>query len=244
MDIDGLGIEIVKILIDYQLVKDVADLYTLTRENLLVINEEMTRRRRLKKPPKQPAKLNSKKEPEKRPDKLLKAISDSKNQPLSRLIIGLGIRGVGEVMANDLSRNFKDLDRLDKARVDDLMQIDGLGPNIAESIVDWFSLPFNKQVLQKLKAAGVFPKGEEKNEKKAGALTGMTFVVTGTLPTLSRDGVKEFIESNGGKVIDSVSKNTSYLVLGEKPGSKLDKAKSLGVKVIDELELKNLVAVR
>jgi len=240
MDIEGLGIEIVKILIDYQLVKDVADLYTLTRENLLVINEEMTRRRRLKKPPKQPTKLNSKKEPEKRPDKLLKAISDSKNQPLSRLIIGLGIRGVGEVMANDLSRNFEDLDKLDKAKVDDLIKIDGLGPNIAESIVDWFSLSLNKQVLKKLKTVGVWPKGEEKSQNKEGALTGLTFVVTGTLPTLTRDGVKEFIESNGGKVIDSVSKKTSYLVLGENPGSKVEKARSLGVKILNEVELRKL----
>ena len=144
-------------------------------------------------------------------------------------------------MAKDLSQNFPDLSEFARAKVDDLMRIEGIGPNIAESIVDWFSLPFNKQVLQKLKAAGVFPKGEEKSEKKEGALNGMTFVVTGTLPTLSRDGVKEFIESNGGKVIDSVSKNTSYLVLGEKPGSKLDKAKSLGVQVIDELGLKNLI---
>lgn len=243
MDIEGLGIELVKILIDYELVKDVADLYTLTRQNLLVINEELTRRRRLKKPPKQPAKLNPKKEPEKRPDKLLKAISDSKNQPLSRLIIGLGIRGVGEVMANDLSRNFENLDKLDKAKVDDLMKIDGVGPNIAESIVDWFSLPLNKQVLKKLKSAGIWPIGGQSSisSNQSDKLANLTFVITGTLPTFSRDDVKAFIESHGGKITDSISKKTSYLVLGETPGSKFEKAKSLNVKIINQAQLQELV---
>ena len=243
MDIEGLGIEIVKILIDYKLVKDVADLYMLTREDLLVINEEMTRRRRLKKPPKQPTKLNLKKEPEKRPDKLLKAITDSKSQPLSRLIIGLGIRGVGEVMANDLSRNFEDLDTLAKARVDDLMKIEGLGPNIAESIADWFLLSFNQQVLKKLKSSGVWPTGGKSltSSNQSDKLTDLTFVITGTLPTFSRDDAKSFIESHGGKVTDSVSKKTSYLVLGEAPGSKFEKAKSLGVNIISEEELIKLV---
>lgn len=118
--------------------------------------------------------------------------------------------------------------------------MDGLGPNIAESIVDWFSQNANQKLLKKLKTAGVWPEMKKDEKKKEGAFTGQTFVVTGTLPTLSRDGVKEFIESNGGKVTDSVSKKTSYLVLGEAPGSKLDKAKSLGVKVIDEAELRKL----
>jgi DNA ligase (NAD+) len=240
MDIEGLGIELVKILIDLELIKDVADLYTLTKDDLGKINEELTRRRREKKPPKNPAKATTRKEPEKRPEKLLAAITASKNQSLAKLIIGLGIHGVGEIMANDLSRKFTDLDVLAKAKTEDLMQIEGVGPSIAESIVDWFSIPFNRQVLKKLKDAGVWPTGDGKTEKKEGGLTGLTFVVTGTLPTLTRDGVKELIESNGGKVLDSVSKNTSYLVLGEKPGSKFEKAKSLGVKIIDEGDLKKL----
>jgi DNA ligase (NAD+) len=241
MEIEGLGIEIVKILIDSGLVKDVADLFTLTKENLAVINEELTRRRREKKPPKNPAKLTARKEPEKRPEKLLAAISTSKKQSLAKLIIGLGIHGVGEVMANDLSRKFADLDALAKAEIDDLIQIEGIGPSIAESIVDWFSIPLNRQVLKKLKIAGVWPSGKEKAEKKEGVLTGLTFVVTGTLVDFTRDGVKEFIESNGGKVTDSVSKNTSYLVLGENPGSKLEKAKVLSVKIIDEGQLRKLI---
>jgi DNA ligase (NAD+) len=106
--------------------------------------------------------------------------------------------------------------------------------------VDWFAQPVNQKVLKKLRAAGVDPKMKKDEKKQEGALSGFTFVVTGTLPTLSRDGVKEFIESNGGKVTDSVSKKTSYLVLGENPGSKAEKAQSLGVKIIDENELRKL----
>ncbi|MBI5352995.1 MAG: NAD-dependent DNA ligase LigA [Chloroflexi bacterium] len=240
MDIEGLGTELVKILVESNLISDVADLFTLTIKDLSVINEELNRRRREKHPPKNPVKPSTKKTPDKRPKKLFNAISEAKNQPLHRLIIGLGIHGVGEVMANDLSRNFIDLDTLAKTSAEDLQQIEGLGPNIAESIVDWFSLQINQEVLKKLKSAGVWPRGEEKSERKEGALTGLTFVVTGTLPTLTRDGVKEFIEGNGGKVIDNISKTTSYLVLGEKPGSKLDKAKSLRIQIIDENELRKL----
>ncbi|HUI88056.1 MAG TPA: NAD-dependent DNA ligase LigA [Anaerolineales bacterium] len=239
MDIEGLGNELVRILVDYKLVKDVADLFALTKENLAVINQELTRRRREKKPPKNPAKVTKRKEPEKRPEKLLIAITDAKKRPLSRLIVGLGIHGVGDVMASDLARRFTDLDALAKVKTEDLMQIEGIGPSIAESIADWFSQPSNRKVLEKLRKVGVWPHGEKASVKKT-IFEGMTFVVTGTLPSLSRDGVKKFIEENGGKVIDSVSKNTTYLVLGENPGSKLDKAKTLGVKIIDELTLRSL----
>jgi DNA ligase (NAD+) len=122
------------------------------------------------------------------------------------------------------------------------MEIEGLGPNIAEGIVDWFSRPFNQKVLKKLKAVGMWPKGGQSSvsSKQSDAFAGMTFVVTGTLPTFSRDDAKAFIESHGGKVTDSVSKKTSYLVLGENPGSKFDKAKSLGVKILGEEELRKL----
>jgi DNA ligase (NAD+) len=173
----------------------------------------------------------------------LASIEASKSRSLARLITALGIRGVGEVSAGDLARKFNDLDVLSKAGADLLQQLDGIGPSAAESIADWFSRPVNKQVLKKLKAAGVWPQGGATVTAKAqasDAFNGLTFVVTGTLPTLTRDGVKEFIESHGGKVTDSVSKKTSYLVLGEEPGSKYEKAKSLGVKIIDEAELKKL----
>ncbi|WKZ37520.1 MAG: NAD-dependent DNA ligase LigA [Anaerolineales bacterium] len=240
MDIEGLGTELVKILIETNSISDVADLFTLTIEDLAVINEELNKKRKAKNPPKTSAKSNTKKIPDKRPEKLFNAISDAKKQPLHRLIIGVGIHGVGEVMAKDLAATFGDLDNLSSATKESLMEIEGVGPNIAESIVDWFSTATNKKLLKKLKEANVWPSEKKKASSSAGKLSGMTFVVTGTLPTLSRDGVKEFIESNGGKVTDSVSKKTSYLVLGETPGSKFEKAKSLGVKIIDENGLRKL----
>jgi DNA ligase (NAD+) len=218
MDIVGLGIKIVEQLIEEGLVRDVADLYALGKEQLLKLEGFA----------------------DKKADNLLNAIENSKRQSLARLITALGIHGVGEVSAGDLAGHFGDLDVLSKAGADDLQQIEGVGPNIAEGIVDWFSRPFNKQVLKKLKAAGVWPKAEERGKKKEGAFNGLTFVVTGTLPTFTRDGVREFIEANGGKVTDSVSKRTSYLVLGAEPGSKFEKAKSLGVKIIGEEELRKL----
>lgn len=196
----------------------------------------------MKKPPKNPAKMQKRKEPEKRPDKLLAAIAASKNQPLPRLLTALGVRGVGEVSAADLSRAFPSLDVLAKADEAQLQMVEGVGPNIATGIVDWFSRERNQKVLEKLKAAGVWPVGMQNAEGRVqnGPLAGMTFVVTGTLAGFSREGVKDFIEQHGGKVTDSVSKNTSYLVLGEAPGSKYEKAKALGVKVIGEDELRKL----
>ena len=217
MDIVGLGIKIVEQLIEAGLVKDVADLFTLKKKDLLELEGFA----------------------EKKAENLLGSIEQAKGQSLNRLIAALGIHGVGEVMAGDLARTHGNLSALSKTTADELQQIEGVGPNIAESIVDWFARPANQKLLKKLKAAGVDPQ-MEKDEKKEGAFTGLTFVVTGTLPNFSRDDAKEFIENNGGKVTDSVSKKTSYLVLGENPGSKFDKAKSLGVKVIDEAELKKL----
>ena len=243
MDIEGLGSELVSILIGSNKVNDVADLFTLTRDDLKVINQELTKRRRLKKPPKNPEKIQKKKEPEKRPDKLWLAIDASRKQPLARLITALGIHGVGEVSARDLARAFGSLDALAAASADQLQMVEGVGPNIAAGIVDWFSKLTNQQVLAKLKAAGVWPvvQGKGRSEKGEGALAGMTFVVTGTLSGFSREGVKEFIEQHDGKVSDSVSRNTSYLVLGETPGSKLQKAQALRVKVIGEEELRHMV---
>jgi DNA ligase (NAD+) len=241
MDIEGLGTELVKILVESNTVKDVADIFKLTVKDLAVINAELNKRRREKNPPKTAVKVSAKKAPDKRPEKLFNAISEAKNRPLHRVIIGLGIHGVGEVMAKDLASTFGDLDKLSSASVEELMNIGGLGPNIAESIVDWFSKPSNKKLLGKLKNIGVWPIADRKASQASGKLSGLTFVVTGTLPTLSRDGVKELIESNGGKVIDSVSKKTSFLVLGESPGSKLEKAQSLGVKIVDEAGLKKLI---
>jgi DNA ligase (NAD+) len=227
MDIIGLGYKIVEKLIGSGSVKDVADLYTLSREQIL---DAVTKKDR----------KSSSEPPGKIADNLLASIESSKRQPLARLITALGIRGVGEVMAGDLSRSFADLDELSRSKADDLMQIEGVGPNIAEAIIDWFSTPANLKVLRKLKAAGVWPRGEKGRKKQQGALSGLTLVVTGTLPGLSREGARQFIEGHGGKVTDSVSKKTDYLVVGAEPGSKLEKARSLGVKVIDEAQLRKL----
>ncbi len=227
MDIVGMGYKIVEKLIETGAVADVADIYTLTRSDIL---EAVTKKDR----------KTAAEPPGKIAENLLASIETSKGQSLNRLIAALGVHGVGEVMAADLARAFGDLGALSKAKTGDLQEIGGLGPNIAESIVDWFSRPANQKVLKKLKVAGVWPVAKKNEKKKVGPFTGMTFVVTGTLPTLSRDGAKEFIEDNGGKVIDSVSKKTSYLVLGENPGSKLDKAQSLGVKILSEAQLRKL----
>jgi DNA ligase (NAD+) len=220
MDISGLGIKIVEQLISEGLVRDVADIYFLEKEDLLGLEGFA----------------------EKKAQNLVDAIQQSKSQPLSRVIVALGIHGVGEVAARDLAAHFADLDALAGASTEGLQSLEGFGPNTAESIVDWFGRSSNQELLKKLKLTGVWPLespgGAGENQKST--LAGLTFVVTGTLPTLSRDDVKEFIEVHSGKVTDSVSKKTSYLVLGEAPGSKYDKAVSLGVPILDEAGLKKL----
>ena len=229
MDIVGLGIKIVEKLIETGKVKDVADIFTLTREDIL---DAVTKKdRKTKAEP-----------PGKIAENLLESINTSKSRPLSRLLSALGIRGVGEVMATDLTRHYSDLEALSKATVEELQEIEGVGPNIAEAIVDWFARPANQNLLKKLKSAGVWPVAQlsDDGEGSQGSLDGLSFVVTGTLTGFSRDEIKEFIQSNGGKVVSSVSKNTDYLVLGENPGSKFEKAKSLNIKIIDENELKKL----
>ncbi len=219
MDIVGLGIRIVEQLVAAGLVKDIADLYTLRREDLLKLEGFA----------------------DKKADNLLASIEASRQQPLSRLLNALGIRGVGEVVAADLVKYFPDLDSLAQASLGDLQQVEGIGPNIAQAIVDWFARPANRHVLDKLRSAGVWPHAAPRRVKTGKQpLEGLSFVVTGTLPTLSRDQVKEYIQSHGGKVIDSVSKKTSYLVLGESPGSKFDKARELGVPILDEAGLRKL----
>jgi DNA ligase (NAD+) len=219
MDIVGLGIKIVEQLIAAGLVKDVADLYRLKKEDLLKLEGFA----------------------EKKAENLLQAIQDSKNRPLQRLIFALGLRGVGEVLANDLTRYYSDLDELSRATFEELQQIEGVGPNIAQAIVDWFIRPSNRQLLEKLKSVGVWPVAEKvtsTNEKQP--FQNLTFVVTGTLSGFTREEVKQYIQKLGGKVSDSVSKKTDYLVAGEKAGSKLEKARELGIKIIDEPTLRKM----
>jgi DNA ligase (NAD+) len=221
VDIVGMGIKIVEQLAEKGLVKDVADLYRLKREDLLGLEGYK----------------------DKKADNLIEGIQSSKKQPLSRLIIGLGIRGVGEVAAADLAEKFNDLDELSQASAIKLQQMEGFGPNTADAIVDWFARPANHALIAKLKELGVWPVASQSTgPTKRWYLDGKTFVITGTLPTLSRDQAKELIEINGGKVTDSVSKKTDYLVLGENAGSKLDKAISLGVPQLSEEALRKLIA--
>jgi len=151
----------------------------------------------------------------------------------------LGIHGVGEIAAQDLAKRFHDLDTLRSARREDIEAIEGFGPNIAESIVDWFRNERNQAILEKLRTSGVWPV-EAGVSAKPQTLSGKKFVVTGTLTGFTRDGIKDYITDHGGKVSGSVSKATDYLVLGENPGSKLDDARALGVPVIGEDELKRL----
>jgi DNA ligase (NAD+) len=176
---------------------------------------------------------------EKKAQNLLGAIEAARSVPLGRLISALGIRGVGEVMAADLAARFGSLDALVAASAEAMQAVAGIGPSVSTAVADWLSLPRNRELLAKLRARGVWPQATPR--KAVGtALAGQTFVITGTLPTWSRDQARAFIEANGGKVADNVSKKTSYLVLGEAPGSKLGKAQSLDVAIIDEDALRRL----
>ncbi len=220
MDIVGLGIKIVEQLVNEKLVKDVADIYRLSKNDL----------------------LNLEGFADKKADNLIQSIEYSKSQNLSRLIAALGIHGVGEVVASDLAKHYGNLKALSEADHASLRSIEGIGPNIALAIEDWFFRPKNKEILEKLLDKGVWPIGEAVSKDKLGqSLDGLTFVVTGTLPNFSREGAKDFIEAHGGKVTDSVSKATSYLVMGENPGSKLEKARLNNIQIITEQELRNLV---
>lgn len=219
MDIVGMGISTGEQLVHEGLIHDVADLYTLKKEDLLDLDGFA----------------------EKKVDNLLESIEASKSQTLTRFITALGIRGVGSTMAGDLAAHYMDVDALAAASSNELQTIEGVGPNIAEAIVDWFVNPRNRNLLNKLKAAGVWPSADRSSE--AGVeqtLDGKTFVVTGTLVGYSRDEIKDYIQQHGGKVTGSVSSKTDYLVAGENAGSKLTKAQNLGVPVIDLDTLMNL----
>lgn len=219
MDIRGLGIKIVEQLVREGLVQDVADLYYLKKEDLLRLEGFA----------------------EKKAENLLQAIAESKRRPLARLLTALGIRGVGAVVAATLAEHYPDLDALSQATPEALQAIEGIGPEIAQAVVAWFRQPRNRRVLEKLRQAGVWPRQERAAQAAVGPLSGLTFVITGTLPTMSREEAKAYIQAHGGRVTDSVSRKTDYLVVGENPGSKLQKAQALGVKTIDEATLRRMV---
>lgn len=214
MDIEGLGEKMVYQLVDAGLIKDPVDLYFLTAEQLLALERTG----------------------EKSAGNLLRAIDGAKSPPLEKLIFALGIRHVGESMAKLLARRYAVLEDLMAATVDELTTIRDVGPEAAKSIVRFFQEPSNLQVLAKLITAGVAPINRQFSAatESPGALTGKTFVLTGTLERMTRQEAKVRIESLGGKTTESVTKKTHYVVAGLSPGSKLDKAKTLGISILDE----------
>ncbi len=216
MNIDGMGEALVNQLTDRGMVKDVADIYKLTKDDLLKL-ERMGG---------------------KSAENVLREIDNSKKLPLERVIYGLGIRFVGERTAQFLAEHFGEMSAIEKAGEEELQQVEEVGPRIAKSIVEFFAEPKNRELVEELRAAGLTMRGKKK--ERGTKLAGKTFVLTGTLPTYSRDEAKKMIEDAGGKVTGSVSKKTDYVVAGADAGSKLDKAKDLGLAVIDEKEMEEL----
>jgi DNA ligase (NAD+) len=215
MDIRGLSYERVRQLLKEGLIENVADLYGITSDQLVELERFAT----------------------KSAEQLANAIADSKSRPLSLLLFGLGIPHVGKTVAVLLARRFGKLAALEKAACQDgLGGLPGVGPVIAEAVTAFFNEPRNQALLEALKAAGV-NQVEPRATSAGGALSGKTYVLTGSLPTLSRARATELIEEAGGRVAGSISKKTDALVAGEEAGSKLEKAKELGVEVIDEAEL-------
>ncbi|PTY03230.1 DNA ligase (NAD(+)) LigA [Opitutaceae bacterium EW11] len=224
VDIDGLGVAMVDALVEKGWVKSVADLYRLRRENLLTLGKNVA----------------------KSMDNLLAGIEASKQAELWRFVHGLGIPHVGAAAAKDLAQKFGTLEALAEAKYEDFIAdkrsvIEGIGETMALAILDHFNNPKNRALVQELISLGVKPTVPVKREATSAALAGKTFVLTGTLPALSRDEATAMIEGAGGKVSGSVSKKTHYVLAGEEAGSKLEKAKSLGVPVIDEAEFRRMV---
>jgi DNA ligase (NAD+) len=214
MDIRGLSYARIHQLIEAGLIHDAADLYDLTTAQLVTLERFAT----------------------KSAEALVDAIAASKGQPLSRVVFGLGIDHVGEIAARELAKHFGTMEALASASSDDIGAVHGIGDVIATSASTWFASPGGRRLVERLAARGL-----TLEEPRAAAMgttfKGQTAVITGTLPTLSRDEAKAIVERQGGKVSDSVSKKTSFVVVGENAGSKLEKARSLGVETIDEAEL-------
>lgn len=216
LDIDTLGEKNVVALVDAGLVKDIADIYTLTKEQLLQLERF--------------AEISA--------GKLINAIAEKKAPPLEKFIYGLGIRHVGAQTAVDLADTFQSIESLQVAALEDLLEVEGIGGVVAESIVAWFADQDNELLLEKFKKLGVAPQ----YEKKSGKLAGQNFVVTGTLESMSRDEAADKIRALGGTFQTSVAKDTTYLVAGGKVGaSKLKKAESYGTKIVNEAAFKELI---
>jgi len=213
MDIRGLSYARISQLLDAGLIRDAADIYDLTADQLAGL-ERLA---------------------EKSAESLVAAIDASKAQPLSKLLFALGIKDVGETVAREVAKHFGTMDTIAQASLDDVLSVHGIGETIAESLVSWFSDEKAKRLIERLRERGLT--FVEPRTQTGGALLGCTVVITGTLPTLSREQAIALVENNGGRVASSVSKKTSFVVVGEDAGSKLEKARTLGVETIDESTL-------
>ncbi|MBQ8604479.1 MAG: NAD-dependent DNA ligase LigA [Oscillospiraceae bacterium] len=217
MNIEGLGQAVVMQLAEKQLIKDVADIYYLTKEDALTLEGFK----------------------EKSATNLINAIENSKNNNMDKLVFAFGIRNVGEKAAKLLCEEFKTIENLINAQIEDIIKIDGFGTIVAQSVVDYFRKDTVLEIIRRLQEKGV--NTSYFSTVESDVLKGKTIVVTGTLPTLSRDRAEKLIADNGGKASSSVSKKTSYVLAGEKAGSKLDKANALGIPVITEEEFLNMI---
>jgi len=224
MDIEGLGDVIVRELVERGLVRDPSDLYRLRFEDLKPIFAP-----------------KAKKEESLGATALLASIEASKTRELRRLLIGLAIRFVGDRAAALLARHFGSLDRLASATVEEIDALYEIGPTVAQSVFEWFHTPENERLVRRLKEAGLRTE-EPAHADRSEAFAGKQFVLTGALETMTRDEVKAAIEARGGRVTSTVSKKTSYVVVGKEPGSKYEKAKELGVACVDEEGLRRLLA--
>jgi DNA ligase (NAD+) len=220
MDIDGLGVKLIDQLVDKGLIKDVADIYYINKQKLIEL-ERMA---------------------DKSAQNIIDAIEKSKTKPLSKFLYALGIRHVGETTAEDLARHFQRLEDFFHLSEEDLMEVEGIGPEVAASVHQFFRDKKNKESIELLKKAGV--KVIEPKVKEKGKLVGKTFLFTGVLKTFGRDEARNLVESSGGMTASSVSKKVDYVVVGEDPGSKFDKAKELGIKTLTEEEFKKLILLR
>jgi DNA ligase (NAD+) len=217
MDIEGLGVKLIDQLVDKGLVKDVADIYYINKQKLIEL-ERMA---------------------DKSAQNIIDAIEKSKTKPLSKFLYALGIRNVGETTAEDLARYFSRLDDFFRLSEEDLMEVKGIGPEVAASVYQFFRDKKNKESIERLKKAGV--KVIEPKAKEGKKLAGKTFVFTGALQYFARDDARNLVESLGGMTASSISKKIDYVVVGEDPGSKYDKAKELGIKTLTEEEFKKMI---
>ncbi len=217
MDIDGLGVKLIDQLVNKGLVKDVADIYDISKQKLIELERFA----------------------DKSAQNIIDAIEKSKTKPLSKFLYALGIRHVGETTAEDLARNFPRLDDFFHLSEETLMKVEGIGPEVAASVVQFFTDKKNKESIERLRKAGVEviePRGKEK-----GKLAGKTFVFTGALKGFQRDEARNLVESLGAMTASTVSKKVDYVVVGEDPGSKFDKAKELRIKTLTEEEFKKMI---